>query len=258
MGTVTDLPQPWLEDSLLQLDLRERDRCLVLTCPTRAHVAAVSGIVGRTSTIVVVEPDRELAELAAEGNHENLDVLNRRPRAGDHFGMFDALLACPLTTMGWDMDLWSDLIVSNLRPGGRFVLDLPAETFCEPLRRAWLHVGGPEHALAPISGDSENDVAEALRSRGLRNVEASLGTYLARLDNPFSLASFMETIAPEHDFYTELGIALVEDAKTHTEVDMVFHRVRVHGLRRPEPRTLGVVKDDERLHRSGRHPEKTR
>ena len=53
----------------------------------------------------------------------------------------------------------------------------------------------------------------------------------ATLDNPFTLVSFMETLAPGHDGFAELGIALVETLKTHTEVDLVFHRTRVHGLR---------------------------
>ena len=105
-----EIPQPWLEDSLEQLGLRKRDRCLVLSCPTSAHVAAVSHLVGRAATIVVVEPDLSLAELASRGKHEDLEVLNCTPSGDERFGTFDALLACPLTTMGWSLTLWADLI----------------------------------------------------------------------------------------------------------------------------------------------------
>ncbi len=228
---MTVIPQPWLEDALEQLDLRPRDRCLVLSCPTQAHVDAVAGIVGQTATIVVVEPDLELAELACQGRHDNLEVRAHAPEGGERFGTFDALLACPLTTMGWPIELWTDLIVGNLRPGGRFVLDLPAPTLCEPLARTWREVGGADEALAPIRGPAEETAAEALRGVGLRSVQAALGTHLLHLENPYVLAGFLHGLLDDTDLLADLELALVSALQTTGEVDVVFHRSRVRGLR---------------------------
>lgn len=228
---MTSLPQPWLEDALEQLNLRRRDRCLVLTCPTQAHIVAVSQIVGQTAHIVVVEPDEELAEFASRGKHDNLEVLAFEPSGHERFGTFDALLACPLTTIGWSIEIWTELIVNNLRPGGRFVLDLPAENLCDPLTRAWSQVGGDPEALRQITGPSESTLAETLRRRGLRSVEASMGTHLSRLENPYVLSEFMRSIWDDAAMQDDLARTLVEVLQTTGEVDVVFHRTRVHGLR---------------------------
>lgn len=227
-----ELPQPWLEDSLEHLDLRRRDRCLVLGCPTRAHLGAVSQVIGQTAAIVVVEPDRELAEMAAEARHQNLEVLHYTPRGGERFGVFDALLACPLTTMGWSLSLWADLVVHNLRPGGRFVLDLPAESVCEPLRRAWRELGADEAVLAPLRGPTQSEAAEALRDAGLRSVEAALGTHLVHLEDCRVLVDLAGTLpGVEADQLEDLHHTLVGQFRGLGAVDVVYHRTRVHGLR---------------------------
>ncbi len=225
------LPQPWLADAMEQLDLRKRDRCLVLGCPTPAHVAAVSAAVGSTATIVVVEPDAELAQRAARGGHERIEVLAHTPDGRESFGTFDALLACPLTTMDWSINLWAELIVRNLRPGGRFVLDLPAENMCEPLTRAWQEIGGNPDALRLITGPTESELTTTLRQRGLRNVEASMGTHLASLENPYMLAKLLLSLDSDGSLQSDLELKLVESLQTNSEVDVVFHRSRVHGLR---------------------------
>ncbi len=228
---VIDIPQPWLENALEQLDLRRRDRCLVLTCPTQAHLGAVSQIVGRTASIVVVEPDEKLAKLASRGNHEQLEVLAYEPKGSESFGTFDALLACPLTTMGWSIELWGDLIAPNLRPGGRFVIDLPGETLCEPLQRAWKKVGGDEGALRDLHGPAESTFAQYLRERGLRSVEAAMGTHMLHLESPWALADLIQNRDGTNGLMPDLELALVEDLQTNGPVDVVFHRTRVHGLR---------------------------
>jgi SAM-dependent methyltransferase len=219
-----------LEDALEQLDLRRDDRCLVLTCPTRAHVAAVSRIVGRAARIVVVEPDRELAELASEERHEALDVLAFAPSGSERIGTFDAVLACPMSTMGWPLARWASLIVGNLRPGGRFVVDLPAENFCEPLSRAWAAAGGNGAALAAWSGPRESRLADLLREAGLRSVTAHMGTHLVRLESPYVLARLLPPEIPAKA-RADLERSLVAALKCTGAVDVVLHRSRVHGQR---------------------------
>ena len=226
-----NLPQPWLADAMERLDLRDQDRCLVLGCPTPAHVGAVSQAVGHNALIVVVEPDEELAEHTATGQHETLEVMNFEPDPDESLGSFDAILACPLTTMGWSAAHWSQLIVRNLRPGGRFVLDLPAESFCEPMRRAWSDVGGDLDELADVHGPSESTLADALRDRGLRNVEAAIGTHLVRLETPFVLANLLESIEADPACLDDFGRRLVELLQTNGEAELVLHRTQLHGIR---------------------------
>ena len=228
---VIDIPQPWLENALEQLDLRRRDRCLVLTCPTQAHLGAVSELVGRTASIVVVEPNENLAKLASRGEHEHLEVLAYEPKGGESFGTFDAMLACPLTTMGWSIELWGDLIAPNLRPGGRFVIALPGETLCEPLRRAWDLIGGSADVLQDLRGPAESTFAQFLRERGLRSVEAAMGTHMLHLESPWALADLLRDQEGANGLIADLELALVEDLQTNGPIDVVFHRTRVHGLR---------------------------
>jgi hypothetical protein len=209
------LPQPWLADALELLDLRQGDRCLLLGCPTITHLQAVSKLVGPKASIVVVEPDITCAERAADWQHEHLEVL-----------------ACPLTTMDWPLELWTKLIPSNLRPGGRFVLDLPAENFCEPLQRAWEQLTGSTQALSLLRGPSEEAVTSALRASGMRNVEASVGTHILHLENPYALVRVVEKLGQADPIRIEdLERQLVEVLKTTDHADVVFHRTRVRGLR---------------------------
>ena len=226
------LPQPWLVDALELLDLRQGDRCLLLGCPTITHLQAVSKLVGPKASIVVVEPDITCAERAADWQHERLEVLACTPEDGDRFGTLDAVLACPLTTMDWPLELWTKLIPSNLRPGGRFVLDLPAETFCEPLQRAWEQLTGSTQALSLLRGPSEEAVTSALRASGMRNVEASVGTHILHLENPYALVQVVEKLGLADPIRIgDLERQLIEILKTTDHADVVFHRTRVRGLR---------------------------
>jgi SAM-dependent methyltransferase len=226
------LPQPWLEDSLDQLDLRPKDRCLLLGCPTPAHLAAVSQLVGRRASIVVVEPDADLAGQATKADHKRLEVLACAPRGDERFGTFDALLACPLTTMGWPLELWCQLISHNLRPGGRFVIDLPAESPNEPLRRAWADIGGDAAVLQALCGPAEAAVAHRLREVGMRSVEASVGTHVLHLESPSALARLVGELGlADAEQLADLERRLVEELRTNGEIDAVFHRTRVRGQR---------------------------
>ena len=226
------IPQPWLVDAIEHLDLRQGDRCLMLGCPTTAHLMAVSQIVGRDASIVVVEPDVDHAERASKSQHERLEVLAYTPQASDRFGTIDAVLACPMTTMGWTLPLWAELIPGNLRPGGRFILDLPARTPCEPLHRAWQTLSGMPDEPPLLCGPAEEDVAEALRNKGLRRVETSVGTHLLHLESPYALAQILRELkVADPERIPDLERRLVEVFETTGEVDVVFHRTCVHGIR---------------------------
>jgi hypothetical protein len=58
-----------------------------------------------------------------------------------------------------------------------------------------------------------------------------MGTHLSRLENPYVLSEFMRSIWDDAAMQSDLARTLVEVLQTTGEVDVVFHRTRVHGLR---------------------------
>ena len=233
---MADIPQPWLADALELLDLRRKDRVLVFSAPTPAHVAAVRQSIGRAGRTVVIEPQRELAEELAARMGDDVDgdveVLSVMPSGEESYGSFDACLACPLHTMGLPVQFWGNLFSHNLRPGGRFVLDLPGEEMSDKTARCWVRSGGEPEALANLRGPGKQDLAKALETSGLRNVSASSATHLVQLENPFVLAQLMaELSGTDTEAVEDFGRTLVEDLKTAVEVELALHRTRAHGLR---------------------------
>jgi hypothetical protein len=225
------IPQPWLADALELLDLRRNDRVLVFSAPTMAHVAAVRQSVGMGGRTVVIEPDRDVATQIAGAGRAGIEVLSYAPTGEESFGDFDAALACPLLTLGLAPDFWASLFSNNLRPGGRFVLDLPGEEMNDHLATCWLESRGQTKALNQLRGPSKVDLTDALDAAGLRNVSVSAGSHLVHLENPFALANLVRDAADLNKKIVEnLGRRLVERLKTADEVDCVFHRSRAHGL----------------------------
>ena len=228
---IESIPQPWLADALELLDLRRNDRVLIFSAPTMAHVAAVRQSVGTGGRTVVVEPDRAVATQIAEAAHAGVEVLSYSPDGNESFGNFDAMLACPLFDPGLAPGAWGSLFSNNLRPGGRFVLDLPGEETNDHLVACWVESGGRPDALDRLRGPSKGELAEALNAAGLRNVSAAVGSHLVHLESPFALTTLVREAADLNDQIVEdLGRRLVERLKSPDEVDLVFHRVRVRGL----------------------------
>jgi hypothetical protein len=196
-----------------------------------AHVDAVRQAVGTGGRTVVVEPDRTLAEQIAEKAKDDIEVLSYALDGNENFGDFDAMLACPLFDPALAPSSWGSLFINNLRPGGRFVLDLPAEETNHHLAACWLESGGRPDALKRLRGPSKTDLAEALHGAGLRNVSASAASHLVHLESPFAATTLVREAADLNEQMVEdLGRRLVERLKSATEVDLVFHRTRVRGL----------------------------
>lgn len=227
----TGIPQPWLADALELLDLRRNDRVLVFSAPTMAHVAAVRQSVGSGGRTLVIEPDRLAARQIDDATLADVEVLHQAPSSDESLGDFDAMLACPLLTLGLTPGFWCNLFINNLRPGGRFVLDLPGEEMNDHLAACLLESGSGSDALERLRGPSKSDLMSALGAAGLRDLSASVATHLVHLESPFALTNLVRDAADlNKEAVEDLGRRLVERLKTANDVDFVFHRIRVHGL----------------------------
>ena len=226
-----DIEHPWFPEVMDLLDLRRQDRVLLVTAQRTGYVKAVLQRIGSQGDVVLVEPSDERAtEVAAALSR--VEVIARVPTGEERFGSFDALLACPLGMPNWPLSLWTGVTLRNLRPGGRFAIDLPGEEFCEDLSACWLEIGGAEEDLEPLRGPAERDLATSLRQGGLRMVAAAMGTHVVRMDSPHTLASLgAALLGTGPDQQEELGIALSRRLRTTESVEVVFHRTRVHGIR---------------------------
>ena len=224
-------PHPWFAESMQLLDLRDAERVLVVTATEPSYVEAASALVGPDGTVRVIEPNLGHAEAVAALDLENVEVAHATPEPGDRFGSHDAMLACPLGMPLWPASQWADLAVSNLRPGGRFVVDVPAECLSEDLVQSWTEVGGDPGALQPLHGLSERALAATLRARNLRQVEAVMATHLLAIDSPGALAETGCALIGDTSQLEELSLVLTQRLRTHQQAEVIIHRTRVHGRR---------------------------
>ncbi|MBK8099803.1 MAG: hypothetical protein IPK26_22085 [Planctomycetes bacterium] len=221
---------PWFHAALELLDLRRHERVLAIGCMA-PQLRAIARLIGERGELTAIEPDRTRAEQLAGEPIPGLAVVAASPGA-DRFGSFDALLACPLVTPAWP---WSELPAAahnNLRPGGRFAIDVPAPDMIPVLRTAWAKTGRPPLQPDPLAGIADDRLAHELRAGGLRRVDTVLGTHLLTLESPFDLVELW-TPALRLDDRTaaELGRALASELHSTGACDLLVHRTRVHGIR---------------------------
>lgn len=229
--TAASCPQPWIANALELLDLRREDRVLVLGATPRPGIAAIQRAVGTAGTVLAVDARRGGARRLVE--HAGVDVVLAATTGRERFGVFDALFAAPLADSTRPLAAFGSLAVGNLRPGGRFVLDLPGEVLCEDLAQAWSEIGGEESALRPLFGPSGDEATRALREAGLRRVEVVLATHLLSFESPLALAWLgHDLLGAAGDSQREsYGLALVRRLRTNGAVEVAFKRTRVFGMR---------------------------
>jgi hypothetical protein len=227
------IAEPWFPEVLKLLDLRPGERVLQVSGRHAGQARAVLEHIRPGGSLLVVEPDRgRAARLADDGDDDALHVLSFAPGGDESFGQHDALLGCLLRLDDWPAQRWGELAVNNLRPGGRLVVDLPAQTLCEAVFACWEPAGGDDAALAPWRGPTETELATALRDAGLRKVSALVGTHLVRAESPRRLAEFAaETLAAPRDLVESLHVELAARLGTNGPIEVIFHRTRVHAMR---------------------------
>jgi len=224
--------RPWVEDAIRALEMGRGARVLQLTAHDASHARAIRTVTGSSGTLLILEPSPAMAD--SSRRIEGVDVVVLRPDGEEEFGRFDAVYACPDWNPGWPLELWAKIFRTSLRPGGRFVLDLPADNACDAIDAAW-----PQDVPSPLAskvhrwrGPTPKEAEDAMRAAGLRAIEATTGTHLLRGDSPFVLADFATNdLSVDEGFRDSLGLSLVEHLRSPGPFETVFRRTRVRGMR---------------------------
>jgi len=226
-----ELAQPWFDAALERLEVRKGNRLLAID-PTILEVSALRAVLGNAGQMTLVVQDRRIAERLAEHQWPQVTVLAHETTGGERFGSHDSILIAPRTGPLLPVAGYAELIRNNLRPGGRFVIDVPAENMVPDVIQAWLELGWDEERLQPLRGTTDVELTEAARQAGLRSVQSALGSHLLHASSPAELAAgFAEALALSDDEITELGHAIVRLRKSDGPIDALVHRTQVSGQR---------------------------
>lgn len=226
-----ELGRPWFDSALERLEVRRGNRLLAID-PSVQEVAALRSVLGNAGELTLVVQDRQLAEELAENQWPLVTVLAHETTGGECFGTNDSLLIAPRTGPLLPVEDYAQLARKNLRPGGRFVVDLPADNMVPDIRSAWHELSWDEERLQPLQGVSDVDLTEAMRTEGLRSVESALGSHLLHAPAPAEFAAgFAEVLGLDDVEITELGHAIVRLRQADGPIDALVHRTQVSGQR---------------------------
>lgn len=223
--------QPWIAAAMALLDVRRQDRLLAIELGL-AQVRALAASVGKSGQLTLVLHDRADAERIAELALPQVTVLAHTTGGGERFGTFDALVLTPTTGPLLAPGAYADLAKSNLRPGGRFVVDVPGPDMVPDLGAAAQELQWPEARWAPLRGLADDQLAEVLRNAGLREVTGVLGAHLLSLGTPGDLVfAFAEALDLNESERLDLTHALVRRRSGTGPCEVLVHRTRLLGRR---------------------------
>jgi SAM-dependent methyltransferase len=223
--------EPWLPAAMSLLDVRRHDRLLAVGVPI-APARHLAARIGRDGELVLVLRDRRQAEQLAALDLEHVQVVVNDAAAGERFGTFDAMLMAPATGPLPPLGALADLARANLRPGGRFVFDLPGAPMLPELLAAARDLGWPEARLGALHGCADDVLADGLRNAGLRAVHGVLGAHLLEAGSPGDLVdAYAEALDLGDDERLQLTHAVLRRASGTGPLSVLLHRTRVAGQR---------------------------
>lgn len=226
-----EIGHPWFHRAAERLAVRRRDRVLAVD-PTIEEALALRAMVGEQGALTLALRSREDAESLAQHDWSQVRVLAHAVEGSETFGSFDAVLVAVTTGPLLRSNGYARLARNNLRPGGRFVFDLPAPDMLPDVQKAWRALGWDDERLQPLRGPSDVDLADALRDAGLRNVEAALASHLLHVAAAADLvASFAEALELDDVEGAELAHEIVRNRQDAGPLDALVHRTQVGGLR---------------------------
>ncbi|MBL8732861.1 MAG: hypothetical protein JNN13_10875 [Planctomycetes bacterium] len=223
--------QPWFHTAVRLLDVRRQDRVLAVFVDL-GQARDLAALVGSRGQLLLVLRDREEGERLAAIGLPQVQVIVRPLTGNERFGRFDALLVAPATGPLPPLGAFADLARDNLRPGGRFTIDVPGADMVPALRAAARDLGWDGERLQPLCGIADDTLAECLRNAGLRNVNGLLGAHLLHLAAPADLAAmFAPALGLDEAATRELAHALVRQNGGTGAMDVLVHRTRLQGQR---------------------------
>ena len=163
--------EPWFAEALGRLGGLRGSRVIQIYGNVARTMALLEAI-GGGGHLLVLEPNAfDAATIEESIDHDGLHVVAYRPDGDEVFGQHDALVASPMVVDDHALNRWAQMARANLRPGGRFVFDLPGVQHCSAIADAWHEIGAPEDLLAPWNGPSDSALARVLRAKNFRQVE---------------------------------------------------------------------------------------
>jgi SAM-dependent methyltransferase len=232
--------QPWIEDCIDGLEPHVGERIIQLGAHPWSLTIILGHAVGDSGRVLVLEPDRDRAERCAarcrdrgvtKKDVRRVEVVHASVGDGPSVGRHDAVVG---SLEAADQRVAVAALVHRcLRPGGRFVLDLPARDPCALLEDAWRHIGGDESTLDRWRSAGEVDaLVETFRERGLRGVEGHVATHVVRAEHPRDLAAWFAARLDvvDVDVLDSLAIALTERLGGTGPCDAMVHRARIRGF----------------------------
>ena len=223
--------EPWFLAITNLLDVRRQDRLQAIGVGSE-QARSLATLVGKAGTLLAVLPDQAAAEALAALELPQVTVLAHPMQGDECFGSFDGLLILQRTGPLLLPGAYANLPRANLRPGGRFVIDVPGTDMVPDLSAGWLELGWPQGRLQPLRGIADDTLAEVLRNAGLRSVHGVLGAHLLNAASP---ADFVAAFATALDLtpteQQELAHTLVRRRGGPGAMEALVHRTRLQGLR---------------------------
>lgn len=223
--------EPWFAAATHLLDVRRQDRLLAVGVGVDG-ARSLAALVGKAGVLMAVLTDAVAAEQLAALDLPQTTVLAARSWPAERLGTFDAVLIAPrLAPLPLPAAI-AELLRANLRPGGRFVVDVPGPDLVPDLTAAARELGWPLPRLQALQGHADDELADALRSAGLRSVTGLLGAHLLQAESPAELVLAFTT--PGHwtdDEVADLTHTLVRRRAGTGPLDVLVHRTRLQGQR---------------------------
>ena len=228
---IDEIATPWFDSTLQCLGLRKGERALALE-PLRRNVVALRAAIGDEGELTVVVGDPAAAEGLAAMQAPQLRVIAHDAVGGERFGTFDAAMFAPHTGPLLPAEVYAELARKNLRPGGRFVVDVPAKDMLPDLSAAWSDSGWDEERLSAITGPSDAELVDALGAAGLRAIAGSPCTHILQASSAAEfVAAFAGDLGLTDDDVIELGHAIVRNRQEPGPLELLVHRAQATGRR---------------------------
>ena len=205
--------------------------------------------------ITIVEPNKELFILAKEKfssfdfNQSNSFLfINKELSFMTSCGQYDVFISHFALPIDVGYENLARTIKSNLRPGGRFGLQLPVKEFCPILEKPFFEAIKaiiPSKDLSLIPKPEEKSVLiKEFRKAGFRELNTFEKTYIQNFDTVFGAIDFMfeyggwgdlEDITLNENLRNKIvqegGRHLASELKREKDIEVSFRRLIITGKR---------------------------